>query len=167
MEGNETIYYKSVRTHPDLEHYQLVYGLFILVILVSSLFRSFFFMKVLNVDAWRSLNSFLVFPLKLKIFKCCIPSFVCFSVKMREDVCTSFQILVIGDSPTFSNKFSGGVARIKSTSQPVICKNICLSYAVFWFDSSWSYSQHIFTGFRRKCVFDQLCCYFMLENCFD
>ena len=46
MEGNETIHYKSVRTHPDLEHYQLVYGLLILVILVSSLFRSFFFMKV-------------------------------------------------------------------------------------------------------------------------
>lgn len=43
---NQTEYYPSVRGHPDLHYYELVYGLFILVIVLSSLMRSFFFIKV-------------------------------------------------------------------------------------------------------------------------
>ncbi len=43
---NHTEYYPSVRGHPDLHFYELVYGLFILVIVLSSLMRSFFFIKV-------------------------------------------------------------------------------------------------------------------------
>ncbi|KAI9560845.1 ABC protein [Daphnia sinensis] len=43
--GNETEYYPSVRGHPDLHYYELVYGMFILVIVLSSLIRSFFFIK--------------------------------------------------------------------------------------------------------------------------
>ncbi|XP_046652903.1 ATP-binding cassette sub-family C member 5-like [Daphnia pulicaria] len=42
---NQTEYYPSVRGHPDLHYYELVYGLFILVIVLSSLMRSFFFIK--------------------------------------------------------------------------------------------------------------------------
>ena len=44
--NNETEYYPSVRAHPDLHFYELVYGLFILVIVFSSLMRSFLFIKV-------------------------------------------------------------------------------------------------------------------------
>ena len=44
---NETfVTYLSVNAHPDVEYYQLVYGMFIIIILVSSLLRGFFFMKV-------------------------------------------------------------------------------------------------------------------------
>ncbi len=46
---NQTEYYPSVRGHPDLHYYELVYGLFILVIVLSSLMRSFFFIKVFNI----------------------------------------------------------------------------------------------------------------------
>nr|QST14989.1 ABCC5 protein [Diaphanosoma celebensis] len=47
MEVNgANVTYKSVNAHPDLEYYQTVYGLFILIIIVSSLFRGFLFMKV-------------------------------------------------------------------------------------------------------------------------
>jgi ATP-binding cassette subfamily C (CFTR/MRP) protein 5 len=45
---NQTEYYPSVRGHPDLHYYELVYGLFILVIVLSSLMRSFFFIKVFS-----------------------------------------------------------------------------------------------------------------------
>ncbi|XP_046462037.1 ATP-binding cassette sub-family C member 5-like isoform X1 [Daphnia pulex] len=45
MVGNETEYYMSVTTHPDVQFYQSIYGAFILVILLTSLLRSFSFMK--------------------------------------------------------------------------------------------------------------------------
>ena len=50
--NNETEYYPSVRSHPDLHFYELVYGLFIPAIVVSSLLRSFLFIKVrvLNIN---------------------------------------------------------------------------------------------------------------------
>jgi hypothetical protein len=48
MVGNETEYYMSVTTHPDVQFYQSIYGAFILVILLTSLLRSFSFMKVIK-----------------------------------------------------------------------------------------------------------------------
>ena len=47
MIGNETEYYMSVTTHPDLYYYQAIYGGFILVIILTSFLRSFAFMKVI------------------------------------------------------------------------------------------------------------------------
>ena len=58
--GNETEYYPSVRGHPDLHFYELVYGMFIIVIILSSLTRSFFFIQVsyFNKSAihWKSIE---------------------------------------------------------------------------------------------------------------
>lgn len=48
MVGNETEYYMSVTAHPDVLFYQSIYGAFILVILLTSLLRSFAFMKAIN-----------------------------------------------------------------------------------------------------------------------
>ena len=52
MIDNETEYYMSVTSHPDLQYYQAIYGGFIIVILLTSLLRTFVFMKVLQVEGF-------------------------------------------------------------------------------------------------------------------
>ena len=57
MIDNETEeYYMSVTEHPDRSYYELVYGMLILVIVGSSLFRSFFYMKAFHLNRERRLN---------------------------------------------------------------------------------------------------------------
>ncbi|KAK4005312.1 hypothetical protein OUZ56_007029 [Daphnia magna] len=63
--GNETEYYMSVTAHPDVQFYQIIYGAFILVILLTSLLRSFSFMKT-SLRASSALHD----KLFVKIFAC-------------------------------------------------------------------------------------------------
>ncbi|XP_057372866.1 ATP-binding cassette sub-family C member 5-like [Daphnia carinata] len=63
--GNETEYYMSVTAHPDVQFYQTIYGAFILVILLTSLLRSFSFMKT-SLKASSALHD----KLFVKIFAC-------------------------------------------------------------------------------------------------
>ena len=54
---NETTTILSITAHPDVHFYQTVYGMFIIVMLGSSILRGLFFVKVTPnwiVDVWLS-----------------------------------------------------------------------------------------------------------------